>query len=66
MKRAKPPTRPASSKRKLVGVEVTGATPKQLASLKKIFKAKAVSTLGIPPSSVVTKQALARKRRRRR
>ena len=67
MQRAKPRSRrPKTSKRKLVGIEVPGATPKQLATLKKLFKAKAVTTLGIEPSAVITRQTLARRRTPRR
>ncbi len=67
MKPRKPSSRrPRPSKKKLIGVEVPEATPKQLAALKKVFKSKAVTSLGIEPSAVITRQQLAMKRKRRR
>ncbi len=67
MKPRKPSSRRAKApEKKLIGVEVPGATQKQLTALKKLFKANAISELGIQPSAAITRQTLAMKRKRRR
>lgn len=61
-----PSRRPKAPMKKLVGVIVPDGTTKQLAKLKKIFKAKAISTLGVGPSAVISRQSLAKRRKRGR
>ncbi len=65
---AKPPSRrpKAPRKKQLVGVVVPHGTPKQLATLRKLFKSHAVATLGLAPGAVIEKLASVRRRKPRR
>lgn len=74
-KRTKPtsrgPKKPArrsarSRKRAIIKVEVPDATPKQLDTLSKFFKAKAVATLGISPTNLITTRQWSTAKRRPR
>ncbi len=67
MKRTKPAARrKPATKYAIVGIEVPAPTRRQLAQLKKLFRAKAVATLGIAPTLVAQKQQYESKRRRGR
>jgi len=67
MKRPKTPSRRPSPTKKyaVIKVKIPAPTRKQLDELKKLFKAKTVSTLGVSPTVAVTRQGTAMKRRRK-